>query len=73
MTQRGGENGRVRERYRGRKRESSLHERTNAEGRKNDKEMERRRNHRIPHFVDVTEHNGNPVAEKAGKGGATRS
>lgn len=31
------------------------------------REMERRRNHRIPHFADVTEH-GNPVAEKGGKG-----
>ena len=36
--------------------------------RKSDGETERRWNHKIPHFADVTRHNGDLVAEKTGKG-----
>lgn len=66
MTQRGGRG--ESERYKERKRESSFYERTNAKDRKSYGEMERRRNHRLPHFADVTKHNGDRVAEKGEKG-----
>lgn len=52
------------ERYKERKKESSFYERTNAKDRKSYGEMERRRNHRLPHFADVTKHNGDRATGK---------